>query len=82
MLPLGLVSSRYTRTSGCLERFRPDFPADAGCFAHGTALRLLAMAHHVASLHLVPRANHFGLAWCSPTESTLVIAQKTQVAFS
>ncbi|RJF95280.1 hypothetical protein D3871_17745 [Noviherbaspirillum saxi] len=46
-----------------LEQFHPDCTVDPGRFAHGTALRLLAMARHVASPRLVPQANRLGLAW-------------------
>jgi hypothetical protein len=54
-----------------LERFQPDCAVDPGRFARGTALRLLAMAGHVASTRLVPQANHLGLASHSPAESAL-----------
>ncbi|WP_158597902.1 hypothetical protein [Noviherbaspirillum saxi] len=49
--------------SARLEQFPPDCTADAGRFARGTALRLLAMARHVASPRLVPQANRLGLDW-------------------
>jgi hypothetical protein len=54
-----------------LERFQPDCAVDPGRFARGTALRLLAMARHVASTRLVPQANRLGLASHSQTESAL-----------
>jgi hypothetical protein len=42
-------------TTDALERFQPDCAVDPGRFARGTALRLLAMARHVASnLTLIP----------------------------
>ncbi|MEN3294256.1 MAG: hypothetical protein V7642_3509, partial [Burkholderiales bacterium] len=54
-----------------LERFQPDCTVDPGRFARGTALRLLAMARHVASTRLVPQANRLGLASHSQAESAL-----------
>jgi hypothetical protein len=54
-----------------LERFQPDCAVDPGRFARGTALRLLAMARHVASTRLVPQANRLGLASHSQAESAL-----------
>jgi hypothetical protein len=56
-----------------LEPFQPDCAVDPGRFARGTALRLLAMARHVASPRLVPQANRLGLAWHSQAESALAI---------
>jgi hypothetical protein len=44
-----------------LERIQPDWLADAGRLAPGTALRLLAMPRHAASPRLVPRAIRLGL---------------------
>jgi hypothetical protein len=54
-----------------LERFQPACAVDPGRFARGTALRLLAMARHVASTRLVPQANRLGLASHSQAESAL-----------
>jgi hypothetical protein len=62
---MGALLPRY------LERFQPDCAVDPGRFARGTALRLLAMARHVASTRLVPQANRLGLASHSQAESAL-----------
>jgi hypothetical protein len=64
-----------------LERFQPDCAVDPGRFARGTALRLLAMARHVASTRLVPRANRLGLASHSQAESALADTHR-RIAFT
>jgi hypothetical protein len=61
-----------------IERFQPDCTVDAGRFARGTALRLLAMARHVASPRLVPQANRLGLAWYSQAGSALAPRRRQQ----
>jgi putative phosphoribosyl transferase len=62
-----------------LERFQPDCAVDPGRFARGTALRLLAMARHVASTRLVPQANRLGLASHSQAESALAAGSAQRV---
>jgi hypothetical protein len=46
-----------------VEQFWPDCTVYAGRLTRGTALRLLAMACHVASPRLVPHAIRLGIAW-------------------
>ena len=57
--------------AGALERFHPDRLVDVGRLAHGTALRLLAMARHDASARLVSRAIRLGLARAGQAETAL-----------
>jgi hypothetical protein len=70
----GETAGRLLASQVCrfLERFQPACAVDPGRFARGTALRLLAMARHVASPRLVPQANRLGLASHSQAESALV----------
>jgi hypothetical protein len=65
-----------------LERFQPACAVDPGRFARGTALRLLAMARHVASTRLVPQANRLGLASHSQAESALDTQKQMEKSYS
>ena len=69
----GKCTVPFEKQRQALDRFRPACPVNVGRFARGTALRLLAMARHVASPRLVPQANRLGLAWYSQAESALVV---------